>query len=239
MDDLRTRLDALEHHTTTLTHHTHQVTRQLRWWRGLACGLMALALLTWMLPSSHRGGRQPDGGGAGVSAWPRWSTAPHVTVTDAAERRSPRSSSPGPTCASSTAWAVPTAGPRGAIPDCPNGLGNLIVGYNEPRAGGGENDPHGLAQRGGGAGHNFSRFGGLVVGQLNTISGDFASVSGGESNTASGDFAAVSGGNDASGDAAVSGGSGNTASGTAPSVSGGALNTASGSTLLGQRGAGQ
>ena len=42
--------------------------------------------------------------------------------------------------------------------------------------------------------HNFSRFGGLVVGHSNTISGDYAVVSGGYRNEASGDDAAVSGG---------------------------------------------
>jgi hypothetical protein len=38
MDHLRTRLDALEQQTTTLAHHARRVTRQLRWWRGLAVG---------------------------------------------------------------------------------------------------------------------------------------------------------------------------------------------------------
>jgi hypothetical protein len=44
MDHLHERLEALEH-------RTHTVERQLRWWRGLACGLIVLALLTWALPS--------------------------------------------------------------------------------------------------------------------------------------------------------------------------------------------
>ena len=34
MDSLQTRLDALEQ-------RTHTVERRLRWWRGLACGLLA------------------------------------------------------------------------------------------------------------------------------------------------------------------------------------------------------
>jgi hypothetical protein len=116
------------------------------------------------------------------------------------------------------------------IPDCPNGLGNLIVGYNEPRPEE-ENIHTGSHNVVVGELHNFSRFGGVVVGQSNTISGDFASVSGGVGNTASGDFAAVSGGqsNTASGtSAAVSGGFNNTASGGNSSVSGGSFNTASG-----------
>jgi hypothetical protein len=57
--------------------------------------------------------------------------------------------------------------------------------------------------------HNFSRFGGLVVGDFNEISGNFASVSGGNVNTASGTLSAVSGGRV------------NVASGTLSAVSGG------------------
>jgi hypothetical protein len=116
------------------------------------------------------------------------------------------------------------------IPDCPNGLGNLIVGYNERRVGeqnirtGSHNVVVGMLQ-------DFSRFGGLVVGRQNTISGDFAVVSGGAGNTASGPSTVVSGGslNLASGIwAVVSGGNGNTASGAHASVSGGQDNEALG-----------
>jgi hypothetical protein len=71
------------------------------------------------------------------------------------------------------------------IPDCPNGLGNLIVGYNEPRSEAFENVRTGSHKVVVGEQHNFSRFGELVVGIFNEISGDYASVSGGEFNTAS------------------------------------------------------
>jgi hypothetical protein len=114
------------------------------------------------------------------------------------------------------------------IPDCPNGLGNIIVGYNEAR--GFEEDirigSHNVVL---GIGQNFSRVGGLVAGIFNTISGDFAVVSGGVSNTASGQAVVVSGGqgNTASApSASVSGGAGNTASGFFASVSGGVNNLA-------------
>jgi hypothetical protein len=44
-----------------------------------------------------------------------------------------------------------------------NGLGNLLVGYNEPRQGGNvETGSHNVVV---GQGHNFSSFGGLVVGR--------------------------------------------------------------------------
>ena len=135
-----------------------------------------------------------------------------------------------------------------------NGLGNLIVGYNELRLPECEGNPSAFctdARTGShnvvvGSRNNFSSFGGLVVGAENEISGEFASVSGGTFNTASGrtssvsagfantaggDFASVSGGEDNSASGrgtSVSGGGQNTASGVASSVSGGQLNTASG-----------
>ena len=115
------------------------------------------------------------------------------------------------------------------IPDCPNGLGNLLVGYNEPREA--ENIRTGSHNVVVGQFHNFSRFGGLVIGERNEISGNFASVSGGAGNIASGALATVSGGVDNRADcggASVSGGEGNTASGLRAVISGGANNTASG-----------
>jgi hypothetical protein len=44
MDQLQDRLHALEQ-------QMHTITRRLRWWRGLACGVVVLAALTWALPS--------------------------------------------------------------------------------------------------------------------------------------------------------------------------------------------
>ena len=90
--------------------------------------------------------------------------------------------------------------------DISNGVGNLIIGYNET---GGS-----LARRGShnvviGPEHSYSGYGGLVAGFDNTVSGAFASVSGGNGNTASGFAASISGGwdNEASGESAsVSGG---------------------------------
>jgi hypothetical protein len=125
-----------------------------------------------------------------------------------------------------------------------NGLGNLIIGYNETT---GENlkrtGSHNLVI---GLEHAYSSFGGLVVGRENTISAPYASVTGGRLNTASGfgasisggsvntaskDFASVSGGksNEAKGlNASASGGTGNSAQGDFSSVTGGSDNTASG-----------
>jgi hypothetical protein len=108
-----------------------------------------------------------------------------------------------------------------------NGRGNLIVGYNENN-GDTKTGSHNLIV---GPQHTYTGYSGLVAGINNTISGNYASVSGGGSNTASGNSASVSGGslNTASGNSAsVSGGGGNTASSLSASVSGGFDNTASG-----------
>jgi hypothetical protein len=127
-----------------------------------------------------------------------------------------------------------------------NGLGNLILGYNEARGGG-------LDQRTGshnlvlGQQNNYTSFGGIIGGYQNTIAGPFAHVLTGHqngalsfysciatgfSNNAANTYAAVLGGalNVASGlVSCVSGGNDNDATGPTSSVSGGTANTASGS----------
>jgi hypothetical protein len=110
-----------------------------------------------------------------------------------------------------------------------NGLGNLIIGYNEVRGVG--NDRSGSHVLVVGKELNFSSYGGIVVGWHNTISGTYASVSGGRFSIASGDYASVSGGSDntASGNwTSISGGANNTATAAGASISGGANNTVSG-----------
>jgi hypothetical protein len=117
---------------------------------------------------------------------------------------------------------------NGGLPTV-NGLGNLIVGYNETIPFKGTPNRSGSHNIVVGPYHSYSSFGGLVAGVNNTISGEFSSVTGGEGNTASYQSCSVSGGvgNIASGQSAsVSGGSGNTASGDISSVGGGASNNA-------------
>jgi hypothetical protein len=208
MDHLQTHLEALEQ-------QMHTVNRRLHWWRSLACGLAVAGLLGWGLPLSlaredaHEKDKDQKGLAQRVAALEKllkhfsregkeiFITGANLHIvngvgqTDCGTEEEP-------------------------IPDCPNGLGNLIVGYNEPRGEGEENRRTGSHNVVVGQGHNFSRFGGLVVGNFNTISGDFASVSGGQGNVAS----SVS--------STVSGGAGNTASFLFSSISGGQQNTASG-----------
>jgi hypothetical protein len=110
-----------------------------------------------------------------------------------------------------------------------NGLGNLIIGYNEDAGDDAtRTGSHNLVV---GSEHSWTSFGGFVVGFENFINGPYSSVSGGWFNTASGNWSSVSGGryNTASGYySSVSGGRDNTAKGNYSSVSGGRLNTASG-----------
>jgi hypothetical protein len=118
----------------------------------------------------------------------------------------------------------------GSTAGATNGLGNLIVGYDE--FGGNPRDnksgSHNFVV---GTEHSYGSLGGFVAGRDNTVSREYASVSGGDGNTASGRSSSVSGGdaNTASGDSSsVSGGRSNTASGSRSSVSGGDFNAASG-----------
>jgi hypothetical protein len=204
MDQLHERLDALEQ-------QVHSMNRRLHWWRGLACGAVVLAVLTWALPL---GTAQEDAFGRGqmglahrVAALEKllkpfsrkgreiFITGANLHIVNGLGRTS---------CTDDVGEP---------IPDCPNGLGNLIVGYNETRGEDIHTGSHNVVV---GIQHNFSSFGGLVVGEFHTLSGDFAVVSGGQSNTASGSHSSVSGGQ------------GHIASGDYASVGGGFFTTASG-----------
>lgn len=112
-----------------------------------------------------------------------------------------------------------------------NGLGNLIIGYNEGRhpGTGQTNDRNGSHNLVLGREQNFTSYAGLIAGRINNITAPFATVTGGEYNTGSGWASSVLGGqfNTASAAiAAVSGGLDNEASGAYSSVSGGWQNKA-------------
>jgi hypothetical protein len=107
-----------------------------------------------------------------------------------------------------------------------NGLGNLVVGYNEGDVALDRSGSHNLVV---GRSHTYSSFGGFVAGEGNTVAARAASVCGGIGNTASGLGSSVSGGQSNAATApgsAVSGGLSNTASNFFASVSGGAHNVA-------------
>jgi hypothetical protein len=110
-----------------------------------------------------------------------------------------------------------------------NGLGNLILGYNEP----GYSTPartgsHGLVL---GTAGSYSSFGGIVSGSSNAVSAPHACAVGGSQSKARGTGAVALGGgvNDASGVGAVAVGGGfNAASGPQAAAVGGARSLASG-----------
>jgi len=106
-----------------------------------------------------------------------------------------------------------------------NGEGNLVIGYDENAGKHEQTGSHDLIL---GQEQTFTSYGGILAGEINSITAPFASVTGGKSNTASGEGASVSGGqhNVANGfDSSISGGQLNEA-GFISSVSGGALNRA-------------
>jgi hypothetical protein len=204
MADLQTRLDALEQQMCTMD-------RRLHWCRRLACGLLGLAVLTWALPA---GLAKDDSGGGKKDLEQR--VAALETLLKHFSRKGNDVTIKGANLHLVNGLGQTDCGSEEEpIPNCPNGPGNLIVGYNEPR-GSSPDERTGSHNVVVGQQHNFSRFGEIVVGWFNTISGDFASVSGGLDNTASGVTSVVCGGQQ------------NTASGQSAAVSAGLLNTASG-----------
>jgi hypothetical protein len=212
MDNFRERFEALEQQTEQLQQHTRMVERRLRWWCGIACGVIVLALLGIPLQS---GKAQYEDKDLAQRVKDLEYKLQYVTG--------------GPNEVVITGANLRIVNGLGTT-ETTNELGNLIVGYNEERG-------FGLDTRTGshnivvGRAHNFSSFGGLVGGFQNEISGRFSSVCGGNVNIVTGDFSSVSGGdaNTASGlFSSVSGGSRNIASGFGSSVSGGFRNIASG-----------
>ena len=119
---------------------------------------------------------------------------------------------------------------EGATDAAVNGTGNVIIGYDEDNLWGDaiKSGSHNLVV---GLGHTYSSCGGVVFGYNNSITQQYASVSGGYDNIASGNYSSISGGytNTASGDySSISGGYSVTASGNYSIVSGGVGSTASG-----------
>jgi hypothetical protein len=125
MDNFRERFEALEQQTEQLKHqaqtleaHTHAVERRLRRWRGMAGGLLVLGLLSWALPS----GKAADAPGRGMAE--RMATVEKklaaMDFDDAANE------------VVITGANLRIVNGLGATRTA-NGLGNLIVGYNEER----------------------------------------------------------------------------------------------------------
>jgi hypothetical protein len=212
MENFRERLEGLEQQTKAMAAKTHMVGRRLRWWRGLACGLAVVGLLGWGLPLGLAREDAPDKekGEKGL--------AQRVAALEKLLKHFSREKNE----IFITGANLRIVNGLGAT-ETTNGLGNLIVGYNEPRPEGGDRrtGAHNVIV---GQQRDFTRFGGLVVGFKNMISGTYASVSAGAFNAARGDWSSVSGG--ASNEAndvytSISGGTANIANGLAASITAG------------------
>ena len=120
-----------------------------------------------------------------------------------------------------------------------NGLGNLILGYNE--SDGGHRDAEGNFMDGEvrvgshnlvvGAGHTYGSNGSLLGGYNNSLFGQGSAILSGQASLATGTWSAILGGLDNRATATntcISGGHSNTASGDRASVSGGLLNISAG-----------
>jgi hypothetical protein len=241
MENMADRIARLEAAQRQQQEQARQLAVHLRLWRGAAAGLLALGLAGGALALSPPLAAQEIGAaGLGndlsnlrrrLAAVERRLAQHHLVVSHftvgppAGSRRGAGDLPSGEVTFTGNLHIVNGLGSTGTT----NGMGNLIVGYNEigpqpfPRSG-----SHNVVV---GSNHGWESFGGLVAGQGNLISGAYASVSGGSDNTASGDWSSVSGGaqNTAGGTwSSVSAGSGNTAAGDYTSVSGGTNNTAGG-----------
>jgi hypothetical protein len=160
----------------------HTVNRRLHWWRGLACGLIGLALLTWALPAVTAQEETSKGGQKGL--------AQRVAALEKLLKHFSREGNE----IFITGANLHLVNGLGAT-ETTNGLGNLIVGYSEPRDSG-ETRQTGSHNVVVGKQHRFSSFGGLVGGLQNESRGAFASVSGDVRSTAASEHASISGGRD-------------------------------------------
>jgi hypothetical protein len=120
--DLHTCLEALEQ-------RTHTVERQLRWWRGLAGGLL---VLTGALPFVTAEDAKPED----TKGWePRGAALEAVLTHFHRESNEVILKGANLRIVNGLGRTDCTGAQGESIPDCPNGLGNLIVGYNEPCGG--------------------------------------------------------------------------------------------------------
>jgi hypothetical protein len=79
MDNFRDRFEALEQRTEHLQQHICTVERRLRWWRGIACGMLLLGLVS-LRTSAVRGWR----GEAGSLQW--WCDAAGLDMAQVQQR---------------------------------------------------------------------------------------------------------------------------------------------------------
>src|SRR5262252_2942004 len=118
INNFRERFEALEQQMKVMGARTHTVERRLRWWRGIACGVVLLGLVSMPLQSGTAADSQP-----GAMA-ERMATLEHKLSTMTFD---------------GAANEVVISGANLRIvnglgsTETTNGLGNLIVGYDKSR----------------------------------------------------------------------------------------------------------
>jgi hypothetical protein len=134
MDHPPERLDALESQVLTLTQHMHTVNRRLRWWRGLACSLAVAGLLGWGLPLglAREDARDKDKDQKGLAQ--RVAALESLLKPFSREKNEIVITGANLHLVNGLGRTSCTDEDDSEIPDCQNGLDNLIVGYNESRA---------------------------------------------------------------------------------------------------------
>ena len=118
MDNFRERFEALEQRTEHLQQHIHTVERRLRWWRGFACGVVLLALMSRSLQSGTAADQHPAEMGDRMATLEKKLSA--MQFDDAVNE------------VVITGANLRIVNGLGST-ETTNGLGNLIVGYNELR----------------------------------------------------------------------------------------------------------
>jgi hypothetical protein len=122
MDHLQTRLEALEQ-------QMHTVNRQLRWWRGLAGGLAVLGLLGWGLPLGLAREDAPDKEKGEKGLAQRVAALEQLLKPFSREKNEIFITGANLHLVNGLGSTDCRDEQFELIPDCPNSLGNLIVGY--------------------------------------------------------------------------------------------------------------
>src|SRR5262245_61142424 len=172
MENLRERLEALENQAQAFAKQMRAAERRLHCWRRTAYGLLIVGLLSLPVASGTAQDESAEYRG--------------IRKRLAALEYKLQYVDGGPNEVVITGANLRIVNGLGET-DTTNGLGNLIVGYNEsrrvffPDMSDNRTGSHNVVV---GRGLNFSSFGGLVIGQFSEISGVFASVCGGGFSTA-------------------------------------------------------
>ena len=84
IDNVWERIAALEQQTAQLKHQTQALARQARWWRGIACGVLLLGLVSLPLQSGTAADEHPARMGERMAAVEKKLSA--MAFDDAANR---------------------------------------------------------------------------------------------------------------------------------------------------------